>query len=155
MVPAAQDRLNLPIVLREAAFNPFTLAVHLIGLEVREPDQTPMFGFEELLVNVHAATLLLQSVSFDEIHLVMPFLAVKVDREGKLNLLTLIPPSTESTGQAVEPGSEPSKRLALYIKSLNIDQGIIEYGDESKADPVNGRCPHPYFAPGFQHRARK
>ncbi len=138
VIPSAEDRVKHPIVVREVSFNPFALALDLKGLEVREPDQTPILGFEELLVNLHAATLLLQSVSFDEIHLVMPFVAAKVNLEGKLNLLNLIPPADEPAADQPAPAeAEPKKRLALYIESLNIDQGIVEYRDESKPEPVS------------------
>lgn len=138
VIPSAEDRVKHPIVVREVSFNPFALALDLKGLEVREPDQTPILGFEELLVNLHAATLLLQSVSFDEIRLVMPFVAAKVNREGQLNLLNLMPPADEPAADQPAP-SEPGqkKRLALYIESLNIDQGIVEYRDESKPEPVS------------------
>jgi hypothetical protein len=137
VIPSAEDLLKRPIVVREVSLNPFTLALDLKGLEVREPDHTPILGFEELLVNLHAATLLLQSVSFDEIHLVMPFVAAKVNREGELNLLGLIPPAgAPAADQPVPPAAEPKKRRALYIESLNIDQGIVEYRDESKPDAV-------------------
>ncbi|NJN36132.1 MAG: hypothetical protein HC794_02595 [Nitrospiraceae bacterium] len=95
-VPAASEQLQHPVVLREVAFNPFTLALRLNGLEVREQDQTPIIGFEEFVVNVRATTIFLQTLGFDEIRLVMPFVAAKVNREGKLNLLGLVPPSDEA-----------------------------------------------------------
>jgi hypothetical protein len=60
VIPTVSDQIKHPIVLREAAFNPFTLALRLNGLEVREQNQTPMMGFEELFVNLRAVTLFLQ-----------------------------------------------------------------------------------------------
>ena len=135
-IPAMAEQVKHPVVLREAAFNPFTLALRLNGLEVREQDQTAILGFEELFVNLRATTLFLQKVAFDEIRLVMPFVAAKVNREGKLNLMSLVPPSDEAPQPPAQPTSEPKKMMPVQIDLLEIGQGIIEYRDDSKARPV-------------------
>jgi hypothetical protein len=136
-VPAASEQLQHPVVLREVAFNPFTLALRLNGLEVREQDQTPIIGFEEFVVNVRATTLFFQTLGFDEIRLVMPFVAAKVNREGKLNLLGLVPPSDEAAAPVETAVGEPKRMMPLEIGLLEIDNGIVEFRDESKAKPVS------------------
>lgn len=138
VVPAAADRLKHPIFLREVALNPFALSLRLNGLEVREVDQTAILGFEELFVDLRATTLFLQSVGFDEIRLVMPFVSAKVNREGKLNLLALVPPSDEQSKMPPSQKAplERKKMMPVEIESLQIDQGILEFRDESKVKPV-------------------
>lgn len=136
VVPTVSDQIKHPVILREAAFNPFALSLRLNGLEVREQDQTAILGFEELFVNLRAVTLLFQKVAFDEIHLVMPFVAAKVNPEGKLNLMTLVPPSDEKTQPPPQPAGEQKKLMPVQIDLLEIGQGIIEYRDDSKARPV-------------------
>ena len=136
VVPTASEQIKHPILLRDAAFNPFALSLRLNGFEVRGQNETPMLGFEELFVNLHATTLFLQKVAFDEIRLVMPFVAAKVNREGKLNLMSLAPPSDEATPPPAQPTSEPKKMMPVQIDLLEIGQGIIEYRDDSKARPV-------------------
>ena len=135
-VPAASEQLQHPVVVREVAFNPFTLALQLNGFEVREKDQTPIIGFEEFVVNVRATTMFLQTLGFDEIRLVMPFVAARVNREGKLNLLGLVPPSDEAAPAPVAAG-EPKRMMPLEIGLLEIDNGIVEFRDESKAKPIS------------------
>lgn len=136
-IPAASEQLQHPVVLREVAFNPFTLALRLNGLEVREQDQTPIIGFEEFVVNVRATTLFFQTLGFDEIRLVMPFVAAKVNREGKLNLLGLVPPSDEAAAPVETAVGEPKRMMPLEIGLLEIDNGIVEFRDESKAKPIS------------------
>ncbi|MBX3330604.1 MAG: DUF748 domain-containing protein [Nitrospira sp.] len=136
VIPTVSDQIKHPIVLREAAFNPFTLSLRLTGLEVREQNQTPMLGFEELFVNLRAVTLFLQKVAFDEIRLVMPFVAARVSSEGKMNLMSLAPPPDETGQQPLPPSGEPKKMMPVEIDLLEIDQGILEYRDESKRRPV-------------------
>ena len=135
VVPTVAEQIKHPVVLREAAFNPFALSLRLNGLEIWEQNETPMLGFEELFVNLRVTTLFLQKVAFDEIRLVMPFVAARVNREGKLNLLALVPPE-DPTKPAPPPTTEPKLLMPVQIDLLEIGQGIVEYRDESKARPV-------------------
>ena len=135
-VPAVAERLKHPVVLREAAFNPFMLSLRLNGLEVRDAeDLRPVIGFEELIINVSAATLFGQTLGFDEIKMVMPFVAAKVNRDGKLNLLTLVP--SAETPAATPPVAESSPMMPVEIALLEISKGVVEYRDESKPLPVS------------------
>ena len=135
-IPAVAEYIKHPVVLREAAFNPFTLALRLNGLEVREQDQTAMLGFEELFVNLRATTLFFQKVAFDEIRLVMPFVAARVNPAGKMNLMSLVPPPAETVQQPAPPSGEAKKMMPVEIDLLEIEQGILEYRDDSKPRPV-------------------
>ena len=136
-VPAASEQLQHPVVVRDVAFNPFTLALRLNGLEVREQDQTPIIGFEEFVVNLRATTLFFQTLGFDEIRLVMPFVAARVNREGKLNLLGLVPSSDKAAAPVETATGEPKRMMPLEIGLLEIDNGIVEFRDESKAKPIS------------------
>lgn len=135
-VPTVSEQIKHPIVLREAAFNPFALSLRLTGLEVREQNQTAMLGFEELFVNLRATTLFFQKVAFDEIRLVMPFVAAKVSPEGKMNLMSLAPAPAETVEPPAPPSGEPKKMMPVEIDLLDITQGILEYRDDSKPRPV-------------------
>ncbi|WP_413937061.1 DUF748 domain-containing protein [Nitrospira sp. BLG_1] len=136
VVPTVSEQIKHPILLRDAAFNPFALSVRLTGLEVQEQNETPMLGFEELFVNVSAASLFLQKMAFDEIHLTMPFVAAKVNSDGKLNLMSLVPPEDEKAQPSPQPAGEPKKLMPVQIDLLDIGKGIIEYRDDSKPRPV-------------------
>jgi len=136
VIPSVSEQIKHPVMLREAAFNPFALSLRLTGLEVREQNEAPMVGFEELFVNLRAVTLLFQKVAFDEIRLAMPFVVAKVDREGKLNLMSLVPPSKEEDHAPLQPTSEPKNLMPLQIDLLEIGQGIVEYRDDSKVRPI-------------------
>jgi hypothetical protein len=136
VIPTVSEQIKHPIVLREAAFNPFALSLRLTGLEVREQNETPIVGFEELFVNLRAATLLLQKVAFDEIRIAMPFVKARVGREGKMNLTSLAPPPAETEQHPTPPSREPKKMIPVEIDQLEIEQGILEYRDESKPRPV-------------------
>jgi hypothetical protein len=135
-VPAVAEQIKHPVILREVAFNPFSLALRLNGLEVRDQNQTAMLGFEELLVDLRAVTLFAQKVAFDEIRVVMPFVAARVNPEGKLNLMPLAPPADETAPTSAQPAGEPKKIMPVEIHLLEIERGILEYQDDSKPRPV-------------------
>jgi uncharacterized protein involved in outer membrane biogenesis len=136
VIPTVSVQIKHPIVLREAAFNPFALSLRLTGLEVREQNETSVLGFEELFVNLRAATLFFQKIAFDEIRLVMPFVTARVNPEGKLNLMSLAPPPAETAQQPASQSGEPKKMMPVEIDLLEITQGILEYRDDSKPRPV-------------------
>lgn len=136
VVPTVSEQIKHPILLRDATFNPFALSLRLSGLEVREQNETPMLGFEELFVNLDAVTLFFQKVAFDEIRLGMPFVAARVNRDGKLNLTSLVPASDEKAVPPPQSTGEPKKLMPLQIDLLEIGQGVVEYRDDSKARPV-------------------
>lgn len=136
-IPAVSEQIKHPVILREAAFNPFSLALRLNGLEVRDQNQATMLGFEELFVDLRAVTLFAQKVAFDEIRLVMPFVAARVNPEGKLNLMSLTPPADEAAPKSAQPAGEPKKIMPVDIDLLEIERGILEYRDDSKPRPVS------------------
>jgi hypothetical protein len=136
-IPAVAERIRHPVIVQEVSLNPFLLSLRLTGLEVRESDQTPILGFEELFVNLHGTTLFLRTIAFDEIRLIMPFVSARLDRQGQLNLLNLMPSSAEH-GQDGKPpvsGTKSTTKTHVVIDDLLIDRGIVEYRDESKATP--------------------
>jgi len=136
-VPAVAEQIRHPVVVREVALNPFTLSLTINGLEIRESDQTPILGFEQLFVDLGAKTLLFQSYAFDEIRLVMPFVSMRVDRAGKMNLLGLVPPAApaEAVSAEAKPTAASGSTKPLEIGLLKIEQGIVEFRDESKPKP--------------------
>lgn len=136
-VPKVAETIRHPVVVREVAVNPFELSLRIAGLEIREPDQTPMVGFEEFFVNFQAVSLFRLAYVFDAIRLTMPYVAVKVAPNGHLNLLDLVPPDAPAdqappAKQPEQPGAIPAVQIGVF----EIAQGIVEFRDESKPRPV-------------------
>ena len=134
LIPALADQIKHPIVVRDVALNPFTLSLRVNGLEVSEVDHTPILGMEELFVNLSGTNLFLQTVGFDEIRLDMPYVSARMNAEGKLNLLGLVPSADETAKAPPGPtkASDAGKPIPVEIRLLKIDRGILEFRDESK-----------------------
>jgi uncharacterized protein involved in outer membrane biogenesis len=136
VIPAVSETVRHPVLLGAMRFNPFTFVVKLSDFEVQEQDGVPMVGFHELLVNFEATSLVQRAYLFDEIKLTLPYGSVVIGEDGKLNLLSLIPPASESATSPSEP--KPRTKIPpVRIRELAIRQGVLEFRDESKAPPVS------------------
>ena len=139
-VPEAAKVLGRPVVLRDIAFDPFAFNLRLDGFEIREVDGSPLVGFEQLFVNFDVTSVFKDAYRFDLIRINLPFGLVKILEDGRLNLADLgsqgpaddsAPP--EATADA--PGSANEKPIIVDIGLLSIEQGAVEFRDESKSPP--------------------
>lgn len=136
--PKVSDQLQRPVIAKEVEVNPFTLSLRLGGFEIQEKDQTPLLGFDEFFINFQAISLIRRAYVFDTIRFVIPFVSVKVAKDGRVNLAHLIPQS--EAPEATEPAQEAdgsSGIPAVQIGRFEIAQGIVEFLDESKRKPFS------------------
>ena len=140
-IPALSERLRHPVLLGDIQFNPFTFSLTLSSFEIQEPDHTPMLAFQELFVNFEGTSLVRSAYLFDEIRLTRPLGLVHIRSDGKLNLLDLVPPSTDNQAlpaEAPAPSATAAKPLPpVDIRLLSIRQGVIEFRDDTKRKPVS------------------
>ncbi|HEU4684110.1 MAG TPA: DUF748 domain-containing protein [Nitrospira sp.] len=137
VVPKIAEQLKHPVLVQDVEVNPFWLSLKLTGFEIREPDQSPMIGFQELFIDFETISLIRQAYVFERIRFAMPFVSARVMRDGRVNLAQLVPP------HEVAPPQEPPKEKAqsgipaVEIAHFEIYQGIVEFRDESKSRPFS------------------
>jgi len=137
-IPAFAERLHRPVLAKEVELNPFALSIRVTGFEVREPDQSALLGFEEFFVNFEISSLIRQAYVFDTIRLTVPYVSARVSKEGRLNLMELVPPADgPEAAPSTKDSAGPSAIPAVQIGHLEIAQGIVEFYDESKEKPVS------------------
>ncbi|MBX3235003.1 MAG: DUF748 domain-containing protein [Nitrospiraceae bacterium] len=137
VIPSVAETLRHPVLLGGIAFNPFTCTIQLTDFEIQQQDGTPMVGFHELFVNFEATSLVRSAYQFDEIRLTLPYGLLRIQPDGKLNLLGLVPPQPDQA--EAPPPVEPKDRRAIpliEIRELGIHQGVLEFRDETKRRPV-------------------
>ncbi len=137
IVPMVSEKLRKPVLIREAEFNPFKLALRLTGFEIREADLSPLIGFDEFFVNFRAISLIRQAYVFDTIRFTVPYVAAKVSKEGQLNLANIVPPDNEKPAPSPTEEKKPAGIPAIEIGEFEIAQGIVEFRDESKPRPYS------------------
>ena len=153
VLPAVSDQLHRPVTVNEVEFNPFVLSLKMTGFEIQEEDATPIIGFQEFFINFQTISLIRRAYVFDEIRFALPYVSIKVGKDGHVNVAKLAPPkkapappedSTDTSeeppapSQGSAPGSEPPAALpAVEIGRFEIAQGIVEFHDASKPHPVS------------------
>ncbi len=138
--PKVSEHLKRPALVKEVEINPFTLSVRLAGIEIQEADHAPLMGFEELFVNFQLSSAWHQAYVFDEIRLVMPFVSVRIMPNGLMNLVEMVKSASGAAVSQEKAKSQPvsaEKKLlpAVEIAVFKIEQGVVEFRDESKAKP--------------------
>ena len=131
--PAVAEQLKRPVSVKEVEFNPFTLALRLVGVEVQEQDGSPVLGFEEFFIDFEAVSIVRQAYVFDTIRFGIPYVSAKVAKDGHMNLVDLVPPKESTPSPPVEEGKKEIP--AVQIGHLEIAQGVVEFRDDSKSRP--------------------
>ena len=135
------EQLNRPVAVREVLFNPFALSLTVRGFTVDEQDNSPLFGFEELYVNVELASLVNQALTFSAIELQQPYVVAQVRKDGRLNLQDLRPIASASESPSDQTSPAPPEEAqekglpGVIIELLHIDRGNLEFHDASKPTP--------------------
>ena len=136
VIPTVSDQLDRPILVKEVELNPFILSLRVTGFEIREADQSALLGFDEFFVNFQISSLIRQAYVFDTIRLSLPFVSAKVSKDGRLNLVDLVPPAVERPSEPTPQADQPPARIpAVEIGHFEIDQGMVDFLDESKPKP--------------------
>ncbi|GJL65673.1 MAG: ATPase [Nitrospirales bacterium] len=136
------EQLGRPVVVEDIAFNPFTLSLSIQNFEVQEQDQSPLFGFQELFVNFQVSSIFRQTYTFEHIKLVLPYGLIKIRPDGTMNVAELGPTAaSESDSESVEEASQaPNEEEgvpAIEIHRIAIEQGMVEFHDESRPTPFH------------------
>lgn len=134
------ELLGRPVNVSEVRINPFALSFTVRGLEIKEPDNTPLAGFEELFINLRLSSIVHRALMFEEIRLRLPYGLIRVRPDGSLNLSGLVPRSAptkpDAGGEESQAAPRPGNAMfPVLIDLLEVERGALEFHDESKPTP--------------------
>jgi uncharacterized protein involved in outer membrane biogenesis len=112
--------LHREVTLREVRFNPFTLELDLHGLGIRDRDRRPLVSVDRLHVQLALSGIARRAWRLSEFRMDRPVAAVRVLRDGKLNIADLLMGDSQSA---------PLPRL--IIDRFTIRDGKVDFIDES------------------------
>jgi uncharacterized protein involved in outer membrane biogenesis len=116
--------LHREVSLREVAFNPFTLAVTLAGVSVKEPQGPETFAsVDRVYFNLEGSSLFRWAAVIREIRLTKPYLRVVRRSDQTYNFGDLLP-------AADSPPSPPAKPLRFSINNIRIEDGSADFLDQ-------------------------
>ncbi|MCB1686708.1 MAG: DUF748 domain-containing protein, partial [Pseudomonadales bacterium] len=132
-----QERLSLDTRVESIRFNPFSFTLQISELNVHERDGTRLAGLSGLLVNFELSSLFRWALSFDELHLTRPHLAVYLLPGGNTfaTLAQRWQASADTTVAAVETDSRDSSPPRLYIGDLQLTGGTLTFTDHRRTEP--------------------
>lgn len=129
-----RENYGRELALGEIRFNPFTLQLEMRDLRLPDADGAPMLGFERSFVDFEVASLWRRAYVFRNFDIDAPHIRAVVRPDGSVNLDDLaLPP---------EPGApvEPDEPLpAVWIQSLVVGGGLVEYVDRTRRAPLERR----------------
>jgi len=138
VLPAVSDQLRRPVTVKDVEFNPFVLSLKMTEFEVQDQDTTPLIGFQEFFINFQTRSLFRRAYVFKEIRFSVPYVSVKIARDGHLNLADLAPPEKPTASSTPPQNADaPAELPAIEIGHFEIAQGIVEFRDASKPKMVS------------------
>ncbi|OUS17353.1 hypothetical protein A9Q88_03685 [Gammaproteobacteria bacterium 50_400_T64] len=122
--------------LEQVEFNPFLLRLRLQNLQLTTPEQAPLLGFDEFVIDFDTFGIFKRAWQFSEISLTGMDINAEIDNAGELNLNRLIPPASDKTDTAVDD-NESTALPRLILQNIAIHQGHVHYSQLNRAEPFN------------------
>ncbi len=108
--------------LKEFRFNPYVLSAEATDFVLLESDGQPLISFDRLFANLQLSSLLRRALVFSELQLDSPFLDIRRDSAGAVNLNQLLKPAADDQAEA--------SLLRLVIDALTVNGGRVDVTDE-------------------------
>lgn len=127
--------LHRPTVIEKVRFNPFTLALEIRGLAVKERNENATFvSFDRLYVNLQASSIFKLAPVVREFRLEKPYTRIVRNQDETYNFSDLLPPAQTTTPSAPEPSTPaPSEKSAFCLYNIRIVDGSADILDEPVA----------------------
>ena len=111
----------------EIRVHPFNLQLEIHDLALPDADGSAMLGFSRFLVDFELASLWQRTYIIKDLTLEGPRVRAVVRPDGRINLADLALPE--------EPEEEDTGLPALWLQSLTVANGAIDYVDQSRKVP--------------------
>jgi hypothetical protein len=127
-----QHTLGRQLSIGSVKFNPFIFKVEIHDLKLNEANGASIASLSLLRVEFNAmASLLHRAWTLGEVRLEQPFVSVRVEPDGSVNLAKLAPPSKQP-----EPAPSKSQALpAVRVGLFSVQQGGLHFEDRSRGEP--------------------
>jgi hypothetical protein len=128
-----QHDLQRQLSIGSIKFNPFLFKVEINDLKLNEANGDPITSLSLLRVEFNAmASLVHRAWTLGEVRLEQPFVNVRLDHDGSLNLAKLAPPSKQQPPPKSKSQALPRVRVVLF----SMQQGRVHFEDHSRGEPA-------------------
>jgi len=128
-----KEKLSLTISIEKVLFNPFTFELHLNNFALKDTAGNSAVSLEHLYVNYEFSSLFKKEFFVKSILIEKPFVDLKMDAKGSLNLLTLLP----TTPSVSENNTTTDENLVMpfTIGHVEIQNAKANFTDERPNEP--------------------
>jgi hypothetical protein len=121
------DRLQRPVAVAEAAFNPFKFTLQLKGVTLQEADNQPLASVERIFVDLEPSAYPGGTTTLRNVQIDRPEVFVLRMPDGRINLAQLAPPGEPDPVQQEEKG-EP---VEFLVADFTLSDGKVVFRDET------------------------
>lgn len=121
--------LHRDVSISQVKVNPYTLTIAVKGFAARERETAETFiSFDELFLNIQAASIFKWVIVVDEIKLTRPYIRVLREEDGTYNFSGLMEKSTPES----EAPAKKSQTIEFSINNITVGDGSIDFLDTPK-----------------------
>lgn len=121
------DRLQRPVTVAEAAFNPFKFTLQLKDVSIRETDDRPLAAVGRIFVDFEPSAYLKGTATVRTVAIDRPEVFVLRLPDGRLNLAQLAPPGEPET----VPEEEKGEPVEFLVADFTLSDGKVVFRDET------------------------
>ena len=124
------QRLHRETTIREIHINPFLLTVRVNGLSLKDRSAShPFISFEELFLDLEAASVVKGGPVLKNIRVKAPYLTVVRNEDQTYNFSDLL---EEFASKPAPDAKNPPKPLRFSLNNIQIEAGSIDFDDRPK-----------------------
>jgi len=127
-----KEKLNLNIAIEKVLFNPFTFELHVNNFALQDTTSSKVVTLEHLYLNYEPSFLFKKEFFIKSFLVSNPFVDLKIDPKGNLNLLSLLTKNTSSENNAT---ANVSLAMPLIIEHFEIQNAKTTFTDERPSEP--------------------
>ncbi|HET6515317.1 MAG TPA: DUF748 domain-containing protein [Thermodesulfovibrionales bacterium] len=123
LVGKLSEGLHREVSIGQIKINPFVLSLDVKGLAIKDRKKSEtFFSFDELYLNIEAASLVKRGLIISEIRLERPFLNIVLNEDLSYNFSDIIEEFTSTS----KPSSKP---LRFSLNDIHVRNGSLDFWD--------------------------
>ena len=133
LIKNLDEKLTQKTTIEKIEFNPLILELKIHNFKISDSNDITTLSFKEFLVDFSALrSIKQQNIRFKDIALKDLFVNIIEAKDGNINLLNLLKPSTEEKAQNTENAEEKnSSDIAFLVSKLTLENASVSYQKQS------------------------
>jgi hypothetical protein len=122
------ETLHGEVVIEKVRVNPYVLSLTVKGLAIKDPKSPEtLVSVDETYINLQAKSAFKRALILKELNIKHPYLYVSRDKEGNINLLSLLP--DEETQKAPPENDRNTKALTIEVDNIQLTGVKVLFSD--------------------------